>query len=287
MAEFQTSLQDATARIKGSGVLYVKPYVSADAIALAGDGGDSYSWTNVGSLTGLAWDENMTATQLQGDNAEEEKYVSEQNITVKFDQREPALETVRTIIRGTFDTKTTVAGSEVSGYTGQQYAANGTAVDIFYPFEFQNGDGTVPTSISIVQDAASADTTLVADTDYIVMKSGDVWGVLFVAGSSYDPTKTQDFTYTYTPTASINLHSGGKTSLPYFMWKIVNTDENDKLISIYGYKASIDSGYSFAYKADTEADPVVPNAVSFTSIQDNTITTTGKKLYQIRSQRGF
>jgi len=288
MATFQGTLQDATARMKGSGVLFVKVYDSAAAIALAADGGDAYAdWVNVGSITGLNPKENMTATQLKGDNAEEDKYVSAQSVTVSLNQRESALEDVREVVRGSFDTKTTVAAEEVAGYAGQQYAANGTAAGIFYPFTKQNGDGTVPTAIAITQDAAGADTTLTLATDYTVMKSGSLWGVVFIAGGSYDPIKTQDFVYTYTPNASISIHSGGKTSLPYFMWKITNTDENEKLITIYGYKATIDQGFDIKYKKDDDADPVGENPLQFTSIIDTNISTLGKQLYHIYQERGF
>jgi len=288
MSTFQTQLQDATARMKGSGVLYVMPYDSAKAIALAADGGDAYvDWVNVGSITGLNPKENMTATQLKGDNAEEDKYVSAQSLTVALNQRESAREEVRAVVRGAFDTKITVAGAAVIAYTGQSYLANTLTEGVFVPFAKQNGDGSVPTSIVITQDAAGANTTLTVDTDYVVVKSSSLWGVVFVSGSTFDATKTQGFSYTYTPNASISIHSGGKTSLPYFMFKIANTDENGKLIVIYGYKAAIDQGFDIKYKKDDDADPVGENPLQFTAIIDNNITALGKQLYHIYQERGF
>ena len=285
MATFQGALIDATARIKGAGIMYVKSYVSADAVALAGGGGDSYSWQSVGSVTGIHPKEDMVATDLKGDNAYEEKYVSEQKITVAVNQREPCLEVVRSIIRGTFDTKVTTAGSLVSG-AAQVIASGAGAYGTVVTIEHQNGSGAAITVNSVT---GGTDGLLTVDVDYTITKDGlGRYGIALIAGLKIS-TLSQTFTidYDYTPTASIDLYMGGKTSLPYFSWKIVNTDENSKLISIYGWKATIDQGFDFQYKADDAADPVAENPLQFTSIIDTNVATLGKQLGKIYQERGI
>jgi hypothetical protein len=230
----------------------------------------------------------MVSTQLKGDNALEEKYVSEQKLTVSFNQREAASEDVRVILRGAFDVSgPPVAAAQVVGYTGQAYAANETAAATFYPFTMQNGNGAVPTTISIVQNAGGTPVTLAAGTDYTVTKANGLWGVTFIAGGDYDPTKTEALTYTYTPYASQTTYSGGKTTLPYVMIRITNTDENGKLVRFWAYKGAIDGGYDLAFKKDDDADPIVPNAVSMTFILDTSIATLGKQLWKWYQDRGI
>ena len=167
MADFQSTVNDLTARIKGSGVLEVSAYVSASAIALAAStaGTDAITWKNVGSIEGLAITENMTATQLQGDNAEEEKYVSEHTVTVAFNQREAILEEVRAIIRGSFDVSgTPVAGSLVEGAT-HVVASGAWGYNDPIVIEHQNYNLGAVTVNSL---AGGTNATLVAGTDYFV-----------------------------------------------------------------------------------------------------------------------
>jgi hypothetical protein len=283
-------LQEAAARLKGSGLVEIAAYDAAAVAALAAStaGTDSISWKNIGSVEALALKEDMVSTQLKGDNALEEKYVSEQKLTVSFNQREAASEDVRTILRGAFDVSgTPVAAAQVVGYTGQAYAANETAADTFYPFTMQNGNGAVPTTISIVQDAAVTPVTLAAGTDYTVTKANGLWGVTFIAGGDYDPTKTEALTYTYTPYASQTTYSGGKTTLPYVMIRITNTDEDGKLVRFWAYKGAIDGGWDLAFKKDDDADPIVPNPVSMTFILDTSIATLGKQLWKWYQDRGI
>lgn len=290
MSAFQSSLQEAAARLKGSGLVEIAAYNAASVAALAAStaGTDSISWKNVGSVESLTLKEDMVVTQLKGDNALEEKYVSEQKLTVTFNQREGASEDVRAILRGSFDVSgTPVAAAQVVGYTGQSYAANETAAATFYPFTMQNGDGTVPITISISQDAGGTPVALVADTDYTVTKADGLWGVTFIAGGLYDPTKTEAFTYTYTPYASQTTYSGGKTTLPYFMLRITNTDEDAKIVRFWAYKGAIDGGYDLAFKKDDDADPIVPNAVSMTFVLDTSIATLGKQLWKWYQDRGI
>lgn len=290
MATFQTQLQDATARMKGSGVLYVLAYSATIASALSSSNADAYSWTNVGSVTGLKIDEQLSSVQLQGDNAEEEKYVSDQKVVVGFEQREAALEVVREIVRGsTFDTITTTAGSLVSG-ASQVVSSGAWNYKDFIEIENQNGDGSAITVNSVT---GATDGALTVDVDFWVGRKSDngPYGIFLDdsnVGTSLT-TEAQNITinYDYTPNASKTIYSGGKTELPYFHWKIVNTDESDNVITIYGFKAALDQGYSFTYKPDDADDPIAPNSVQFTSVIDRSISTKGKQLFKIYTERGI
>lgn len=287
---WQSDLVDSTARLKGSAEVEIAAYSAAAVAAMAAStsGTDSVTWKKVGSVEGLKVKENIEATQLQGDNALEEKVATKQTVSISFNQREAVSEDVRAIIRGAFDVSgSPVAADQVVGYTGQSYAANETAAATFYPFSMQNGDGTVPTAISIKQDAAGANTTLTADADYTVTKSGGLWGVTFITGGAYDPTKTQAFTYTYTPYASQTTYTGGKSTIPNFMIRLTNTDENGLLVRYWFWKCSMDSGFDFAFKKDNDADPIVSNAVAITAELDTSIATLGKQLGKWYQERGI
>lgn len=288
MADFQSTVNDLTARIKGSGVLEVAAYSSPAAIALSAStaGTDAITWKNVGSIEGLAITENMTATQLQGDNAEEEKYVSEHTVTVAFNQREAILEEVRAIIRGSFDVSgTPVTGSLVTG-ASQVVVAGAWGYKNPIIVEHQNYNLG---AVSITSVTGGTDGLLVANTDYFVGTDADGLTVITPIDSATITTLSQTLTivYNYTPYASQTTYTGGKTTLPNFMARISNTDEDGKLVRFWFYKGSMDQGLSLTLKSDKEADPVSPNACSFTFVQDNTIVTKGKKLMKWYAERGI
>jgi hypothetical protein len=288
MADFQSTVNDLTARIKGSGVLEVAAYSSAAVIALAASTSDddSIDWKNVGSIEGLAITENMTATQLQGDNAEEEKYVSEHTVTVAFNQREAILEEVRAIVRGSFDVSgTPVAGSLVAG--AEQVVASG-AWGYNDPIVIENQNYNLG-AVTVNSVAGGTNTTLVAGTDYFVGQDSVGRTVVTIIDSDTITTLSQTMTidYDYTPYASQTIYTGGKTTLPNFIARISNVDESDGLVRMWFFKGSIDQGLSLTLKSDKEADPVSPNAWSFTFVIDNNIATKGKKLWKYYTERGI
>lgn len=288
MADFQSTVNDLTARIKGSGVLEVSAYVSASAIALAAStaGTDAITWKNVGSIEGLAITENMTATQLQGDNAEEEKYVSEHTVTVAFNQREAILEEVRAIIRGSFDISGTPVTAALVEDASQVVASGSWGYKNPVVIEHQNYNLGAVTVNSVT---GGTDGLLVANTDYFVGLDSIGRTVITLIDSATITTLSQAMTivYDYTPYASQTTYTGGKTTLPNFMARISNTDEDGKLVRFWFYKGSMDQGLSLTLKSDKEADPVSPNACSFTFVQDNTIVTKGKKLMKWYAERGI
>ena len=292
MADFQSTVNDLTARIKGSGVLEVAAYSSAAAIALAASTAptDSVSWKNVGSIEGLAIKENITPTQLVGDNADEETYVSAHSVTVSFTQRESLLEEVRAVMRGSFDVSgTPVAGSAVPAQS-DVFASGEWAFSTFIPLPHQNGDGS---SITITSITASTDGVLGHDPDsdpeWAPAVEDGVYGFIVLPAASIAAGTAQSLTvvYPYTPTASQTIYTGGKSTLPNFMARISNTDEDGKLVRFWFWKGTIDTGMDIAFKSDQEADPVAPQPCAATFKIDNNVTVKGKKIMKYYTERGI
>jgi hypothetical protein len=290
MAAFQSTVQELAARLKGSGILEIAAYDAASVAALAAStaASDAISWKNVGSIEGLKMKEDIKATQLKGDNALEEKYASDQTLAISFNQREAASEDVRAILRGALDVSgTPVAAGAVSGFS-QVVASGGWAFDKFIPFSRQNGSKAKITPTSVT---AGTNGLLVLGTDYAIVEQSPgsgIWGIV-IWDSSTVTTIAQTITivYDYTPYASQTTYSGGKTTIPYFMARITNTDENGLLVRFWAYKCAIDGGYDLAFKKDDDADPIVPNAVSATAILDTSIATLGKQLWKWYQERGI
>jgi hypothetical protein len=287
MSTYQSEVQDLTSRLKGSGVLEIAAY-DADAVAAiaAGTGAtDSVSWVNVGSVEGIKAKEAIAATQLSGDNAEEEKYASSHGITLSFNQREAMLSDARAVLRGSFDVSgTPVAGSLVEG--AEQVIASGAwEYNTFIPIEHQNGSGAAVVVNSV---SGSTNDTLVADTDYVVTVVDGVYGIVIIDSATIT-TLSQSMTidYDYTPYASKRFYTGGKTTLPYLMARLTNTDEDGKLVRFWFFKGSIDDGFDFSFKKDNDSDPVVATPVSMTFILDTSITTPGKQLMSWYQERGL
>jgi hypothetical protein len=287
MSAFQNTVQDLTSRLKGSAILEIAAYDAAAAAAIAAGTGatDSVSWVNVGSVEGIKAKEAITATQLAGDNAEEEKYASAHGITLSFSQREAMLSDIRAITRGAFDISgTPVAAAIVEG--AEQVVASGAwAYNTFIPIANQNGSGAAVVVNSVV---GSTNAVLVADTDFVVTKVNGVYGIVIIDSATITTlSQTMTIDYDYTPYASKRFYTGGKTTMPYLMARLTNTDENGKLVRFWFFKGAIDDGFDFAFKKDKDADPVVSTPVSITFVLDTSIATLGKQLMSWYQERGL
>jgi len=290
MAAFQSTVQELAARLKGSGVLEIAAYDAGSVAALAAStaASDSVSWKNVGSIEGLKIKENIAATQLKGDNALEEKYASDQTISLSFNQREAASEDVRAILRGSFDVSGTPVAAAIVNNHSYVISSGGWNYNKFIPFDYQNGDKSkiTPGSVTLGVDGA-----IVLDTDFVIVEreaGSGIWGIVIIDSLTVT-TEAQSVTivFDYTPNASQTIYSGGKTTIPYFMARITNTDENGKLVRFWLYKCSIDGGYDLSFKKDDDADPIVPNAVAVTGILDTSVATLGKQLWKWYQERGI
>jgi hypothetical protein len=284
---FQSALQDANSRLKGSVVLEIAAYNADSVSTLAGStaGTDAISWVNVGSVSGVNMTENIPTAQLQGDNALEEKTATDQTVTLAFNQREALSEDAREVLRGSFDTSGTPVAGDLVEDAEQVIASGAWGYNDPIVIENQNYDLSAVTVVSL---AGSTNDTLVADTDYFVGQDALGRTVITIIDSDTIATLSQSMTitYDYTPYASQTTYTGGKTTLPYLMARLSNTDEDDYLYRVWLYRGSIDSGYSFAFKSDVDSDPVVPNAVSITFICDQSLER-GYQLMKDYKERGI
>lgn len=241
MPEYQTSVIDITAVLRGSGKLELSHYQATP------------SWVDVGAISGLEWSEDLEVNQEDNDNADSDELVTKQEGTLKCNLHESARTGVWHILRDTFDTVTPVAAAEVAGAT-YVLAANTTAANTLYLLPGQNATGLVQTITTVI---ATGPITYVHQVDYdMVMNAAGEWCIVFFtghAGGVYDPTLACTITYTYTPAATVSTKSGDKTVLPWFMARI--TTKNDGLqFQTTLYKCKIKKGREFKYPKDDDTD---------------------------------
>lgn len=241
MPEYQTSIQDLTAILRGSGKLEISPYQA------------SPSWLDCGSLSGLEVEEKLEVNKEENDNADADELVTSQEVGIKANLHESLKAAVWDVIRSGFDTKSIVAGAEVAGAV-YDFEADSTDDEGIFILPGQNANGNKQTISSISQDPEGTPVALTVGDDWVQVKdSAGRWGLKFIAGAGYDPTELIRVTYTYTPPASIKYVSGDKVELPWFMVRI--TTKNDGSTFYFtGYKAKIRAGKKFTYPKDDDND---------------------------------
>jgi hypothetical protein len=287
---WQNSVQDLTAMFRGSALLEVAAYNAGEVAALAAStsGTDAVSWTNVGSIDGLKFSEKIKSAQLKGDNALETKYVSDQNMELSFNQREALREDVRAILRGSFDVSGTPVAASIVNNHSYVVSSGGWHYNKFIAFDHQNGDKSKITPDSVTLGVNGA---IVLDTDFIIVEQepgSGVWGIVIIDSTTVT-TEAQSVTivYDYTPYASQTTYMGGKSTMPYFMARLSNTDENGQLVRFWAWRMSLDDGMDFAFKKDDDSDPTVSQAIKATAVLDTSITTPGKMLGKIYQEGGL
>ncbi len=142
-----------------------------------------------------------------------------------------------------------VAGTPVVGAT-QTLVALAWAFDKFYAFEHQQGAGTVPTAVSVVNNGALAE-----QTDYFIMQDASgKWGIMVIDTAATDVAYNLVITYTYTPAAKRTLSAGSAsvdvTPRSLRIRKLLDTG---KYWTMYIYAAVNSGGLSFSlprYDAD-------------------------------------
>ncbi|MBA4274022.1 MAG: hypothetical protein C0436_00050 [Alphaproteobacteria bacterium] len=141
------------------------------------------------------------AIKVTGSQAEPVlNYIKNMVMNATFSLYQQELSNLNRIMSGATQ-YTTVAGVAVPGAV-DSYTATNWAREVFIPFRNQNGVGTVPTSISVANPGA-----LLLGTDYVVLKSGDKWGIMVLAARG-NLSNTLAITYTYTPSAKRVLSAG-------------------------------------------------------------------------------
>jgi len=227
---------------------------------------------DIGAANGVKYTEEMKVSTLENDNAVDRDVVTEQKGMIEFEQMQMLNEAARAIMRGSLDTITPIAGTPVTGATQTIYSG-AWVYNQFTPFVHQNGSGA---TISITSVTASTNGVLVAGTDYF--KGKDETGVygIYVVDSSTVTTQAQNIVivYDYTPSASIEYTTGGKSDLPYFYIRLTNENEDGDLVVWQSLgKCNLTKGDEIVFKKYNADDPRVPIPVSIQIRQDITLAT--------------
>jgi hypothetical protein len=183
-------------------------------------------------------------------------YYSNMQISAAFDLVQLKLENIHKLMSGVSNLVVDEA-SPVS-VTDEDLAAGSWALETFIPFANQNGAGTVPTSITVANDGA-----LTLDTDYLVVKSGTLWGVIILDTASTDITETLELNYTYTPAASKKLTVGSSsvsvTPRALRIRQNQGTIVSPKYLEFILYSTTMESGLSLTFnRFDSDTPQLIP-----------------------------
>lgn len=271
MSQYNNSVSNPYMELKGSALVSIAAYTSGTP-----------TWYNVGPVRGIEVKEDMTAVDIEFDNTDKRKYVSNQEMTVTFQQMQRLNTTIMQLLRSGVDEFTTTAGVLVSGAT--QVIANPFVANDFQAIEYQNGDGSIITINSVT---GSVDGALTADDDYhLVIDDNGIYGIVLntVAGGTNITTLAQTVTidYDYTPSASFKAEIGGASELPYIMMKFESiTSESDGtqgLHTVTCYKGQQEGGSEWVYTQDAAEDPLVANPITYRFFEDANRIANSKKL---------
>jgi len=232
---------------------------------------------DVGAVNGAKLTEDLKVSTLEFQNVEDVDVVSDQGGTIEFTQTQAFNEAARLIMRGAIDTIESVPGSAVTDAT--QVIAPTWVENQFYPFTYENASGAVPTidAGGVVQSPA---TTLTKNTDYYITKNEHgKWGIILVSNGTTDPALSITITMDYTPAASINYFTGGKSVLTKFYLRMKNTDENGKIATwtMLG-PCTLSAGDDIVWKKYNDDNPIVEIPVKI-KVRKDIALTVGKQLW--------
>lgn len=258
MSEFQTSVHDITAILRGSGKLEVATW------------GATTTWVEAGSLSGLEISEDLEVSSEENDNADSDELVTSQVVTVKATLHEALASPIWDILRGSFDTKTTTPAS--SATSNQDFAAAATTAGVLYEIQYKNSDGSKPT-FAVSEDSdgnGSYDQSYVEDTDYRITKdAANRYFISFISGGSYTAANPIRVAVTYTPAASISYASGTGSTLPWLRARITTKNGSYPFYFI-GYKGKVKVGKKFTFPKDNDKDRRVKVPVEMIFKTDDT-----------------
>lgn len=145
----------------------------------------------------------------------------------------------------------TTAATPVS-VTDEDLLTGAWALNTFIPFANQSGAATVPTSITLANAGA-----LVLDTDYIIVQSAGIWGVVILDTADTDIDETLELNYTYTPAATSILTAGSSSIdvVPRSL-RIRKSNPDGLYFTFTVYSATQDDGFSMAFPRWDSTDPV-------------------------------
>lgn len=196
-------------------------------------------------------------TEWTGSQGEKIKtFLQNMQITASFDLAELKLDNIHKLMSGASGYVSTAA-SPVA-VTGETKAVGAWALETFVPFSNQSGSGDVPTAITVTNDGS-----LTLDTDYLVVKSGDLWGVIILDTVSTTIAEPLVLNYTYTPNASEKLTVGSSsvevTPRALRIRQNQGTDSVPKYLTAVIYAVTNDAGLSLTFaRWDSDTPQLIP-----------------------------
>jgi len=265
MSTYQTTIKDGNQIRFGS----AKVEVGASVGALV----------DLGAAADVKFEEKFDVVYIVPDNAPKKQIaIKDHEASVSFSMMEVDLSALNTI-RGGMDTYDTVDGTLATA-TAEAHTLTGVNG---VRLNFKNGDGTLVT-ISAATDTAG--TTAVPNTDYVSYL--DAEGYTCVARVSNSAVITDGdgikVTYSYTPSTSRSLSTGGLNTITPRVVRLTNTNAAGKKFEITVYSATSEGGIKLEFPADDGDKPMMPE-ITLTGIVDAT-RTAGDQLFKIVDEQG-
>lgn len=265
MATYQTTVQDSNQIRFGSAKVEVGAAVD--------------SLVNLGAAQGVKFEENFDVVYLQPDNAPKIQIaIKNHEASVAFSMMEINLANLNTI-RGGMYTYATVAGSSTP-ITGETHTLTGTTG---VRLNHKNGAGTVVTAVTVTDASSNA---TVQNTDYVLYVDSEGWTCIARVAESTAISSGEGIiiAYTYTPSASRELSSGGLNSISPRVVRLTNTNSADEKFEITVYSATSEGGIKLDFPADDGEEPMMPE-ITLKGVVDTT-RTTGDQLFKIVDEQG-
>lgn len=111
MGEYQTTVQDVTAIVRGSGKIEVAAYQDYPGGYFADPGSGGPEWFNVGAASGINIEELVETAEEENDNTENDRRATRQQLKGTFVQHEPLNLDVWKTLRESLDTITDTSDS--------------------------------------------------------------------------------------------------------------------------------------------------------------------------------
>jgi len=265
MTTYQTTVQDSNQIRFGSAKVEVGATVG--------------SLVNLGAAQGVKFEEKFDVVYLAPDNAPKSQIaVRNHEASVTFSIMEVNLANLNTL-RGGMDTYAAVAGDSTA-VTGETHTLTGTTG---VRLDHKNGAGTVVTGVTVTD---ASDNAAVQNTDYVLYVDSEGWTCIArVSASAVISTgEGIKINYTYTPSASRSLSSGGLNTITPKVVRLTNTDSAGKKFEITVYSATTEGGIKLEFPADDGDEPMMPE-ITLIGVCDPTLTA-GAQLFTIVDEQG-
>jgi hypothetical protein len=265
MSTYQTTVQDSNQIRFGSAKVEVGATIG--------------TLVNLGAAQGVKFEEKFDVVYLVPDNAPKSQIaIKNHEASVSFSMMEVNLSNLN-LIRGGMDTYATVVGS-ATPVSAETHTLNDTN---FVRLDHKNGDGTEVASI-VVTD--SADGAAVRNTDYVIVVDEEGWTCIARVAASTVITDGDGVkvSYSYTPSASRTLSSGGKNTIAPRVVRLTNTNAAGQKFEITVYSATSEGGIALEFPSDDGDEPMMPET-TLIGVCDAT-RTAGDQLFKVVDEQG-